>query len=274
VSCDWPKFSEIFWVRFFFLFPLFYQVFELKKEEAGNEIAKLEADVFFLQERLEEDARFDISLVTGSGRGRPKSDAFVAHVRCLLATGLFSRLSPVISPLSFPLSSHLSYPVIGYSARSAREQTLVSASFYMNPKHFEEFREEVPHLSWFKTQRKGLGYEAWLYAMVRLAGCDCCLQWGFDETSLDGVPTLNQWVLLAEPGAPPSVVTIECARILVGSTASEIAAHISQSWDNGQTAVAILRVKLGAAANMHVPVRNGGVMLHKLQGNFKRKLKP
>ena len=45
--------------------------------------------------------------------------------------------------------------VLGCSARSAREQTLVSASFYMKPKKFEEFRAEVPHLSWFKTQRKG-----------------------------------------------------------------------------------------------------------------------
>ena len=136
----------------------------------------------------------------------------------------------------------------------------------MKPKKYEEFRAEVPHLSWFKTQRKGLGYEAWLYAMVRLAGCDCCLQWGFDETSLDGVPTLNQWVLLAERGAPPSVVTIECAGILVGSTAREIADHISQSWDNGQTAVNLLRMELGDGTNVHVPLRNGGVMLHKLQG--------
>jgi hypothetical protein len=240
----------------------------LKILETGDVIKKLEADVFLLEERLEEEARFDISLITGSGRGRPKSNAFVAHVRCLLATGLLSRLSPVLYRLSFlPLSFHLSYTVIGCSARSAREQTLVSASFYMRPKKFEEFRAEVPHLSWFKTQRKGLGYEAWLYAMVRLAGCNNCLQWGFDETSLDGVPKLNQWVLLAEPGAPPYVVTIECAGILVGSTASEIAAHISQSWDNGQTAVAMLRTDLGAAADILVPLRNGGVMLHKLQGS-------
>ena len=93
---------------------------------------------------------------------------------------------------------------------------------------------------------------------------------GFDETSLDGVPTLNQWVLLAEPGSSPSVVTIECAGILIGSTASEIADHISKSWDTGQTAVAMLRVELGAVANIHVPLRNGGVMLHKLQGTCKR----
>ena len=126
----------------------------MNKVEAGDEIAKLEADVFILQERLEEEARFEISLITGSGRGRPKSDAFVAHVRCLLATGLLSRLSPVLCRLSYlPLSSHLSYPVIGCSARSAREQTLVSASFYMRPKKFEAFRDRVPNLSWFNSRQ-------------------------------------------------------------------------------------------------------------------------
>jgi hypothetical protein len=112
----------------------------------------------------------------------------------------------------------------------------------------------------------GLGYEAWLYAMVRVARCECCLQWGFDETSIDGVPTLNQWVLLAEPGKAPSVGTIECAGILVGNTREEIAAHIEQSWANGQTAVGLLREELGGLADALVHLTNGGVLLHKLQG--------
>jgi hypothetical protein len=50
---------------------------------------------------------------------------------------------------------------------------------------------------------------------------------------MDGVPTLNQWVLLAEPGQAPSVCTIECSKILVGSTSEDIAAHIAESWANG-----------------------------------------
>jgi hypothetical protein len=33
---------------------------------------------------------------------------------------------------------------------------LVSGAFYMAPKKFEQFRDQVPHLSWFKTQRKGV----------------------------------------------------------------------------------------------------------------------
>jgi hypothetical protein len=95
---------------------------------------------------------------------------------------------------------------------------LVSASFYMRASSYVEFSQQVPHVSWFKTQRKGLGYEAWLYAMVRVCTCETVLQWGFDETSIDGVPTLNQWVLLKEEGLAPSVTTIECAGILVGKT--------------------------------------------------------
>jgi hypothetical protein len=42
--------------------------------------------------------------------------------------------------------------------------------------------------------------------MVRVCTCESVLQWGFDETAIDGVPTLNQWVLLKEEGLPPSVV--------------------------------------------------------------------
>ena len=41
-----------------------------------------------LQERLENEQRLDEGLINGGGRGRPKSGAFVSHVRCLLATGL------------------------------------------------------------------------------------------------------------------------------------------------------------------------------------------
>lgn len=71
---------------------------------------------------------------------------------------------------------------------------LVAAAFYMKAEMYEQFKLQVPHVSWFKTQRKGLGYEAWLYAMVRVCTAECVLQWGFDETSIDGVPTLNQVV--------------------------------------------------------------------------------
>ncbi len=89
-----------------FLF-ITYQVLEVHKEEALLKIAKLEVEVFGLQEQLENEKRFDLALTTGAGRGRPKSGAFVSYVRCLLGTGLLSPLillSPYTS-LSVPITS-------------------------------------------------------------------------------------------------------------------------------------------------------------------------
>jgi len=37
------------------------------------------------------------------------------------------------------------------------------------------------------------------------------LQWGFDETSIDGTPTLNQWILVPNGTLAPRVLTIQCA---------------------------------------------------------------
>ncbi len=59
----------------------------------------MEGEVNKLEEQLLQDRKFDTAPMTGSGRGRPKADAFVRHVRCLLATGyLFSFLVlPIVS---------------------------------------------------------------------------------------------------------------------------------------------------------------------------------
>jgi hypothetical protein len=46
---------------------------------------------------------------------------------------------------------------------------------------FETFATEISSERWFRYQRKGLGYEAWLYSMLRVAKCETILQWGFDE---------------------------------------------------------------------------------------------
>ena len=165
----------------------------------------------------------------------------------------------------------------------------MAAQLFLNEAKFLEFEVEVPNERWFRHQRKGLGYEAWLYAMVRVAKCEEVLQWGFDETSLDGTPTLNQWVLIEEGIEGPSVITIECCGLMVGSTAEEIAEHIRASWDTGdatypalsyhtltahlvpyslgQQCVDLLRLELGPMkADYHVPLVKGGVQLHKLQG--------
>ena len=51
--------------------------------------------------------------------------------------------------------------------------------------------------------------------MLRVAKSEEILQFGFDETSLDGTPTLNQWVLVQEGTGAPSIITIECCGLMV-----------------------------------------------------------
>jgi hypothetical protein len=69
--------------------------------------------------------------------------------------------------------------------------------------------------------------------MIRVAKCKEILQWGFDESSLDGTPTLNQWVLVQDENESPGIITIECCGLLVGSTSEEIADHVRASWSTG-----------------------------------------
>ncbi len=93
-------------------------------------------------------------------------ETFVRHVRTLLATGS--------------------------SARSVREQLYLKAGFFLSPKGNEEFKDSMPELRWFQKQREGMRNESLLYAYVEIAKCSDVVQWGFDETGLNGVPTLNQ----------------------------------------------------------------------------------
>ncbi len=174
-------------------------------------------------------------------KGRPRSLAFEHQVRSLLATGS--------------------------SARAAREQLLQSAREFLRPETAQAYELQVPSLRWFQGQREALGNEAWLYGMIEQTRANECLQHGFDETSIDGTPTLNQWVLLhAGANNPPCLVMIQCAGLLVGSTAAEIASHIEAAWDLGQRAIEVLRAEMGGEADLLVPLTNGGVQLHKLRG--------
>ncbi len=95
-------------------------------------------------------------------------DAFVRRSRTLLATGSF--------------------------ARSVREQLFVNAAFFLSGSKYECFKAAMPELRWFQAQREGLGNESMLYTFMSIAMCDEVCQWGFDETSLNGIPTLNQVV--------------------------------------------------------------------------------
>ncbi len=190
----------------------------------------MRAELALLKAQLGVENAWLRRLVYGAGKGRPKSPEFEFAARTILATG-----KPTPQPHHSidhnitAFSQHL-----GCSARAARDQILVAAQLFLNEEKFSEFEIEVPNERWFRHQRKGLVYEAWLYAMIRVAKCEEVLQWGFDETSLDGTPTLNhQWVLVQERLKGPSVITVECCGLLVGSTAEEIVEHVRASWETG-----------------------------------------
>jgi hypothetical protein len=105
--------------------------------------------------------------------------------------------------------------------------------------------------------------------MIRVAGAERILQWGFDETKLDGVSTMNQWVLIQEGAQPPEVVTIQVAGITIGGTACETAEHVASSWKLGQEAILLLRSTLGPElCDELVPLVGGGVLLHKIKGSM------
>ena len=168
-------------------------------------------------------------MLASRGQGRPRSGDFERQVRSLLASGC--------------------------SARAARDQLLQSARAFLRPQSAEAYTNLVPNLRWFQGQREALGNEAWLYGMVEITRANECLQHGFDETSIDGTPTLNQWVLLhAGEDMPPRLITIQCAGLLVGSTSAEIASHIEAAWDVGQRAIGLLREELGGRGGQTCPV--------------------
>lgn len=129
---------------------------EVPCEEDGTTDNDVRKELLLLQAQVRlEDERVS-RLITGVGKGRGKSLEFEFAARTILATGC--------------------------SARAARDQILVTGQLFLPASKFVLFEHEVPTERWFRYQRKGLGYEAWLYSMVRVAKCEAILQWGFDET--------------------------------------------------------------------------------------------
>ncbi len=98
---------------------------------------------------------------------------FEQHVRCALATGA--------------------------TARQVQDMQLVDASYFLIPTEAAIFSSTLPKMRWFQAQREGLGLESYLYSFMRIAGASRIIQWGFDETTLDGVSCLNQWAMLESP---------------------------------------------------------------------------
>ena len=181
--------------------------------------------------------------MTPRGKGRPMSVVFEQYVRGILATGC--------------------------SAKAARGTVAMSGKTFLSPERWKQMELVLPLERWFRRQREGLGCEAWTYAMIRVARSPKILQWGFDETKLDGISTINQWVLLNDNANGPEVVTFEAAGLLVGGTAAQIAEHVRHSWNVGQEDVAMVREALGhELADELVPLVNGGVALHKMQSTM------
>jgi hypothetical protein len=192
------------------------------------------AELFGLkEERIER-----IEIREGGVRGNPVNEKFMRHARALLASS--------------------------GSAPATLKQLSLNARFFLSDADYDHFIHDMPSLRWIQYQREGLGLESYLYTLTRIAKCDRVLQWGFDETSLDGVVTMNQWVRIKE-GGDFHILTLKCAGLLVGSTASKVAEHVRLFWQQGQEAIAmLLREELGDLADEYVPLVNGGVGLSKL----------
>ena len=73
----------------------------------------------------------------------------------------------------------------GCSAKAARGTVSMSAKTFLSKEGWKQLEMVLPLERWFRKQREGLGYEAWTYAMIRVARARTILQWGFDETKLD-----------------------------------------------------------------------------------------
>ena len=84
----------------------------------------------------------------------------------------------------------------GCSARQARDTILLTVGFLLPAALAVPLCDAVPKIRWFANQREALGLEAAVYAFMAVGGCDEVVQWGFDETTLDGTACFNQWCLV------------------------------------------------------------------------------
>ena len=219
---------------------------EVKWEKANSLIrkeqlmAETERECMVVKvEELMEARKQSINIRDKHKRGNPVNDNFVRHARALLAAG--------------------------GSAAATLKQLSLNARFFLNDEDYTQFQQDLPKTRWFQYQREGLGMESHLYNLTRISKCDRVLQWGFDETSLDGVATLNQWVRIQE-GEDLHTLTLECGGLLPGSTANKVALHVRLFWQRGEEAITMLREELGDKADALVPVVNGGISLSKIGG--------
>ncbi len=125
-------------------------------EEDGKTNNDLRTEIALMKDMLRSEDNRLSKLLIGCGRGRGKSPEFEFATRTILATGC--------------------------SARAAKDNLLIGARFFLPAEKYAIFEVQVPGERWFREQRKGLGYEAWLHSMICIAKCESISQWGFDET--------------------------------------------------------------------------------------------
>jgi hypothetical protein len=213
-----------------------YQKLQGDYEAAIAAVDDVEAKLEAVLEEEEDDDYLEIREGT---RGKPVGFHFVRHCATLLA--------------------------IGGSAGSVREQLLLNALFFLGNDDYDIFRTQLPSLRWYQYQREDMGLESLVNSLIRIAKCERVEQWGFDETSLNGVATLNQWCRIME-GGKLVIITMECAGLLPGSSFAKVAKHVRLTWERGQHLVALVQAELGGQADALVPLKNGVVVLAKLQG--------
>lgn len=88
------------------------------------------------------------------------------------------------------------------------------------------------------------------------------LQIGFDETKINGQSTLNLWLLIEKKDIKTKVCYLECAGILIGGTADEMATHNIE--DKLQVEASLkqliyLLTSQGLDADELIPEANGGL---------------
>ena len=205
------------------------EVLDVTRDEHDTELDEL-------MKELELAAESHVIRTRTSKRGRPYSGEFEDHYRFLMATGM--------------------------STKSCRDQMILNRNFMLKDDAKRDF--VMPQLDWFKKLRESVGLHSWMHAMTRVAGADAIRQFGHDETSIDYVATFNQWCLMEE-GGKLEVVVFEAGGSLVGGTAEEVSEHIQFTWERAQATMLMLREELGDKADELAPLRQGGMLLLKIE---------
>jgi hypothetical protein len=124
-----------------------------------------------LREQVQKETERMDRLMVGSGKGRPKSAEFEFAVRTILTTGK-DRQTLLFSPLCL----YLLCMNISVCIRLALQFCVCLVRLYLAELVYEKFEAQIPKERWFRSQRKGLCYKAFVYAMMRLARSDTVLQ--------------------------------------------------------------------------------------------------